>query len=62
MDDELNALRKKLQGGAKAVALPSAEISSSQVVGSDFEGEIEVVKVAEVDADLEALKRSIDQV
>ena len=62
LDDELSALRKKLQGGAEAVALPSAESSSPQVPESDFESEIEVVKVAEVDADLEALKRSMDQI
>jgi len=54
VDDELTPLRQKLQAGAEAVALPAAENSSFSKT------EIETVKVAEVDADLEQLRRSID--
>ena len=51
VDDELDALRLQLKGGPEAVALPAAENSSS----------VKEVKVEEVDADLEDLKRSIDK-
>ncbi len=61
LDDELNALRKKLQSGVEAVALPSAEKSLISSEKTNFKDEIEVVKVKEVDADLEALKRSMNK-
>jgi len=61
LDDELNALRQKLQGGAEAVALPAADSSSSNTNHIDSTDEIEVVKVAEVDSDLAELKRSMDK-
>ena len=51
VDDELDALRLQLKGGPEAVALPAAEASS----------DVKAVKVEEVDADLEDLKRSIDK-
>ena len=51
VDDELDALRQQLKGGPEAVALPAAESSE----------EVKAVKVEEVDADLEDLKRSIDK-
>lgn len=60
VDDELNALRMQLQGGAQAVALPSADEAVNQVKKSVPANEVEAVKVAEVDADLEELRRSID--
>ena len=60
LDDELNALRQKLQGGAEAVALPAAE-SSNNDVKKTLDDEIQVVKVSEVDEDLEELKRSLDK-
>ncbi len=59
LDDELNALRQKLQGGAEAVALPSADVSVANP--KNIDNEIEVVKVSEVDADLQELKRSMDK-
>ena len=49
VDDELAALRKQVEGGAEAAALPSAD------------SEVKPVKVEEVDADLEELRRSIDK-
>ncbi len=55
VDDELNSLRQKLQGGAEAVALPAAELTD----GSS--NDVEAVKVSEVDTELENLKRSIDK-
>ena len=61
LDDELNALRQKLQGGAEAVALPSSEESDSMNESIAFDDQVEQVKVTEVDADLEKLKRSIDK-
>jgi phage shock protein A len=51
VDDELAALRKQVQGGAEAAALPAAAADS----------EVKPVKVEEVDADLEELRRSIDK-
>ena len=51
VDDELDALRQQLKGGPEAVALPAAESAE----------EVKAVKVEEVDADLEDLKRSIDK-
>ncbi|MFM7676881.1 MAG: PspA/IM30 family protein [Synechococcus sp.] len=52
VDDELAALRNRLEGGAAAAGLPPADGPAPQ---------LEPVKVAEVDADLEELKRSIDK-
>jgi phage shock protein A len=49
VDDELSALRKQVEGGADAAALPAAD------------SEVKPVKVEEVDADLEELRRSIDK-
>jgi phage shock protein A len=49
VDDELAALRKQVEGGADAAALPAAD------------SEVKPVKVEEVDADLEELRRSIDK-
>ena len=51
MDDELAALRNQLKGGPESVALPASEQSQA----------VTPVKVEEVDADLEDLKRSIDK-
>ena len=51
VDDELAALRNQLKGGPEAVALPASEQSQA----------VTPVKVEEVDADLEDLKRSIDK-
>ncbi len=53
VDDELSALRDRLQAGAEAVALPSTSEKSLS--------DIEEVSVSEVDSDLEELKRSIDK-
>ena len=52
VDDELAALRNQLAGGPEAVALPAGEGKAA---------EMQPVKVEEVDADLEELKRSIDK-
>ena len=51
VDDELAALRNQLKGGPEAVALPASDDSHA----------VKEVKVEEVDADLEDLKRSIDK-
>ena len=51
VDDELAALRNQLKGGPEAVALPASDNSHA----------VKEVKVEEVDADLEDLKRSIDK-
>ena len=51
VDDELAALRSQLKGGPEAVALPAG----------DAQPAVQPVKVEEVDADLEDLKRSIDK-
>ena len=51
VDDDLAALRAQLKAGPEAVALPSADSSA----------DVKPVKVEEVDADLEDLKRSIDK-
>ena len=61
LDDELNLLRQKLQGGAEAVALPASESSVEDTKKNSFEQDIEVVKVSEVDSDLEDLKRSLEK-
>ena len=52
VDDELAALKNRLEGGAAAVSLPAASGPAPQ---------LEPVQVAEVDAELEELKRSIDK-
>ncbi|MEC7382388.1 MAG: PspA/IM30 family protein [Cyanobacteriota bacterium] len=61
VDDELSALRQRLEGGAEAVALPAAETSSLEESKDANRPEVEAVKVAEVDAELEELKRAIDK-
>ena len=60
VDDELNALREQLKGGAEAVALPSSNSALSDVSIDASDAEIETVEI-EVDADLEELKKSIDK-
>ncbi len=60
VDDELNALRRQLEGGVETVALPPTEIPSSNDKKVGLDKSIESVKVEEIDADLEDLKRSID--
>ena len=50
VDDELANLRQKLAGGPEAVALPAGDAPA-----------VQEVKVSEVDADLEELKKSIDK-
>jgi phage shock protein A len=52
VDDELAALKTRLEGGAHPIALP---VENGPVP------QLEPVKVAEVDAELEELKRSIDK-
>jgi phage shock protein A len=52
VDDELAALRMRLEGGPTPIALPAENGPAPQ---------LEPVKVAEVDAELEQLKRSIDK-
>jgi len=52
VDDELASLRRRLEGGPEAVALPS---------GDSRPAAVEPVKVSEVDADLEELRKSIDK-
>ena len=61
IDDELSVLREKLRGGAEAVALPAAELSSNEIDAGRTDLEVEAVDIAEVDADLEELKRSIEK-
>ncbi len=61
VDNELDLLRQQLKGGAEAVALPSSGEMSSKTDQKLPNEEVEAVKVAEVDADLEELKRSIDK-
>jgi phage shock protein A len=52
VDDELAALRNRLEGGKTPIALPADNAPAPQ---------LEPVKVAEVDAELEELRRSIDR-
>jgi phage shock protein A len=52
VDDELAALKTRLEGGAHPIALPAENGPVPQ---------LEPVKVAEVNAELEELKRSIDK-
>ena len=51
VDDDLEALRAQLKGGPEAVALPASDAAEA----------VKQVKVEEVDAELEDLKRSIDK-
>jgi phage shock protein A len=53
VDDELASLRQRLAGGPDAVALPAGASADA--------AKVEPVKVAEVDADLEELRKSIDK-
>mgnify|MGYP002628705092 CR=1 FL=1 len=52
VDDELAALKNRLSGAPAPVALPAADVPLPK---------LEAVQVAEVDSELEALKRSIDK-
>ena len=52
VDDELAALRNRISGAPAPVSLPAADAPLPK---------LEPVKVAEVDSELEALKRSIDK-
>jgi phage shock protein A len=52
VDDELAALRNRLEGRSDPAQLPSADKPAPQ---------LEPVQVAEVDAELEDLRRSIDR-
>ncbi len=61
IDDELNELRTQLEGAVEVVALPSTEMQSSNDKKVSSDKSIESVKVQEVDADLEKLKRAIDK-
>jgi phage shock protein A len=50
VDSELEAMKRRLSGGASQVSLPAADSAA-----------VQQVKVTEVDGELEALKRSIEQ-
>jgi phage shock protein A len=52
VDDELDALKTQLEGGKTPIALPAENAPVAQ---------LEPAKAAEVDAELEALRRSIDK-
>ncbi|MGB7565927.1 MAG: PspA/IM30 family protein [Prochlorococcaceae cyanobacterium] len=52
VDDELAALKNRLEGGAAAIPLPAADAPLPK---------LEPAKAAQVDAELEDLKRSIDK-
>ena len=52
VDDELESLRTRLSGGKAPIQLPAADGPAPQ---------LEPVKVAEVDRELEDLRRSIDK-
>jgi len=54
VDGELEALRHRIEGGAAATALPGTD-------GSEPPPRLEPAKAAEVDAELEELKRLIDK-
>ncbi len=62
LDQELNDLRQKLQGGAEAVALPAAskEVNVKNIDSATSSLNVEHVTVTEVEEDFEALKRSLD--
>jgi phage shock protein A len=55
VDSELEAMKRRLSGGAAQVSLPAADPSAADQAG------VQQVKVTEVDGELEALKRSIEQ-
>jgi phage shock protein A len=55
VDSELEAMKRRLSGGAAQVSLPAADPSAADQAG------VQKVKVTEVDGELEALKRSIEQ-
>jgi hypothetical protein len=55
MDGELEAMKRRLSGGASQVSLPAADLSAAD------QAAVQQVKVTEVDGELEALKRSIEQ-
>ncbi len=61
VDNELDLLRKKLQQGIEAVALPLSESNSSRPMKDVKDLGIEEVKVTEVDDDFEELKRSMER-
>jgi phage shock protein A len=50
VDGELDAMKRRLAGGSPQVSLPSADPAA-----------VQKVKVTELDSELEALKRSIEQ-
>ena len=52
VEDELAALKNRLEGGSQPIALPKEGAAVPQ---------LEPAKAAEVDAELEALRRSIDK-
>jgi phage shock protein A len=53
VDDELEALRRRMEGGASAAALPPDDAADAP--------RLEPARAAAVDAELEELKRSIDK-
>lgn len=59
VDDELAAMKQRLSGAAPAPSLPAGSAPTS--AGVDDSGGVETVRVKEVDAELEQLRRSIDQ-
>ena len=61
IDDELNELRERLKGGIAAVALPASTESTSDEILNESNYEVEKVKVSELDAELEELRKKIDQ-
>tara|TARA_Y100001968_G_scaffold333944_1_gene401575 strand:- start:14322 stop:15128 length:807 start_codon:yes stop_codon:yes gene_type:complete len=60
LDDELSELREKLQGDIEAVALPPGEMIGTSINNDQNVADIEVVKVSEIDKELEELRDSID--
>ena len=60
MDDELMALRQRLESGSNAAAVPSGEEIAAGSKSTNLDNEVERVKVSEVDNELEELRRSID--
>ena len=57
INEELSQLRKSLKESVESVALPSSELVDSDLNNSYLNEDIEVVKVSEVENDLEELKR-----
>tara|TARA_Y100001968_G_C19333538_1_gene705567 strand:+ start:182 stop:985 length:804 start_codon:yes stop_codon:yes gene_type:complete len=60
IDDELNALRQSLQGDLETVALPQSDYVSPESRNLQQDLDIQQVHVSEVDAELEELKKNID--